>query len=346
MRDIREAFRDQARSCAALGSPFMAQLMSVIAEGLEPGGEVSDRLMSWEGDVSSSGQSVPLRLAGGLHAIRRGGDPGLGAVYPPKTASDQALWRAVRAAFDRHERTLLHWLQSAPQTNEVRRSAALIPALHLLERWAGLPIRLSELGCSGGLNLRADRYNLSLGDAVFGPADTKVRFRPDWEGAVPSPAPPRIIEREGVDLRPLDHDHDADRLFAYIWPDQPERLALTAAAVETARAYPARIAAGDAIDWLARRLAAPMHGSLHLVFHTVAWQYFPHAAQDRGDALFKTAGARATMRSPLARFAMEADGGRDAGLTLQVWPGGDTISLGRADFHGRWITWRKSCLSV
>ena len=37
---------------------------------------------------------------------------------------------------------------------------------------------------------------------------------------------------------------------------------------------------------------------------------------------------------------MEADGlSPGAALTLTLWPGGETIPLGRADFHGRWVDW-------
>ena len=77
MSAVRAAFRDQARSCAALGSPFMARLMDLTAERLRPGTAVADRLLGWPGDVTSSGQSVPLRFAGALHAMKRVGDPAL-----------------------------------------------------------------------------------------------------------------------------------------------------------------------------------------------------------------------------------------------------------------------------
>jgi hypothetical protein len=38
---------------------------------------------------------------------------------------------------------------------------------------------------------------------------------------------------------------------------------------------------------------------------------------------------------------MEADDdGPGVGLTLRLWPGDRRLSLGRADFHGRWVDWR------
>lgn len=343
--DIRAAFRDQAKSCAALGSPFMARLMALAADRLAPGSDVAHRLLGWQGDVSSRGQSVPLRLAGALHALRRSGHPDLAAVYPPAGAGDDALWAAVETAFADSGPEILGWLASPPQTNEVRRSAALIPAMHLLAARFGLPILVSELGCSAGLNLRADRFRLSAGSVAYGPADAPVRLLPDWTGPAPREAPVSVAARAGVDMRPVDPRTEAGRLYAYLWPDQPERLALTEAAVATAAADPARVDRGDAADWLEAALGRARPGLLHLVFHTVAWQYFPDATKTRAAAALAAAGARATEAAPLARFSMEADGGRGAGLSLQVWPQGATLNLGRADFHGRWIDWSLQCLA-
>ena len=41
---LREALRFQAEACADLGSPFMAQLCTLLAERLEPGTLLTDRL--------------------------------------------------------------------------------------------------------------------------------------------------------------------------------------------------------------------------------------------------------------------------------------------------------------
>ena len=344
MRDVRRAFREQGKACSDLGSPFMERLMRLIADRLEPGHPVADHVLGWAGDVSSSAQSVPLRLAGALHALKRAGCSGLEATYPPAEVSDEVLWNAVDVALRTRAAEVLAFLDNPPQTNEVRRSAALIPALHLLVARFGLPIRLSELGCSAGLNLRADHFLLKASGVSYGPPGAAVRLGPNWSGNAPPPSDLQVCARAGVDLKPVDPDRDVDRLFAYLWPDQPERLALTAAAIETAKAHPAEISASDAADWLEKALAEPREGTAHVVFHTVAWQYFPTEAQARGEAALAEAGRQATEAAPLARFAMEADGGRGAGVTLQIWPGGDTLALGRADFHGRWIDWSVECL--
>ncbi len=336
---LRAAFAEQAAHCAALGSPFMARLMTLLAARLGRGSPLCDRLFDWPGDPGPRGASVPLRLAGALHALKLSGHAGLGAVYPPAAATDAALWSAVARALETEAEAIGRFIDSPPQTNEVRRSAVLIALAHWLAAAHALPLHLSELGASAGLNLSFDRYALRAGVTRYGADDPALTLSPDWRGALPPGAPFRIAGRAGVDLNPLDPSRAADRLRlrAYLWPDQGERLALTDAALAVAGPAPDR---GDAIDWLAGRLA-PVAGRLHLIYTTVAWQYFPPEAQARGRALIEAAGTAASAAAPLAWFGMEADGGaKGAALTLRLWPGDRRIDLGRADFHGRWVDWR------
>lgn len=330
----------QARHCRAMGSPVTARVLDHLAGGLPPGA-VADRVLGWPGDPSSSGDAVGLRLAAGLHAlVLSGADPALAAAYAAADVPDAALQAALEAALAAHEAHLMRWLDSPPQTNEVRRSAVLIAAGHWLAARIGLPLVLSELGASAGLNLIWDRHALDLPGASFGPADAPVRLAPDWTGPLPPPGRPVVAERAGVDLNPLDPQADRLRLLSYIWAGQAERLARTGAAADLAARHPGMIARGDAVDWLQARLAMRFPGRLHLVFHTIAWQYFPAAAQTRGEALLAAAGARATPDAPLARLAMEADDTPgSAGVRLTLWPGGETRMLARAGFHGQFVRW-------
>lgn len=336
---LREAFLSQSAACAALGSPFMERLMALFADRLDPGGSVGGRLAAWPGDIGPSGASLPLRLAGALHALRLQGDPALAAVYPPSASSSDALWTAVASVLDRRSAEILRWIESAPQTNEVRRSAGVIAAAAVAGDRFGLPLIASDLGASAGLNLMFDRYALRAGGATLGALEPAVTLVPDWTGPPPPRAAFTVARRRGVDLAPLD-PRSAEgrlRLLAYLWPDQPERIAMTEAAAEVASAAVDR---GEAIAWLETRLA-PVRGHTRFVFHTVAWQYFPAEAQARGAALLAAAGAAATAEAPLARYAMEADGaGPGAAMTLDLWPDGERLDLGRIDFHGRWVDWR------
>lgn len=338
---LQQALDDQAGHCAALGSPFMARMLPLLGQVWPQGSRLDAALAAFEGDIGPKGHSLPLRLASALHAlVLTGRDAALKGVYPPNDPSDKALRDALVGALSVHEAFILDWIASAPQTNEVRRSAVLIAGAHALVARTGVTdIRLSELGASAGLNLMFDRYALAVRDTHLGPKDAALTLRPDWKGETPANAPFRVTERRGVDLNPLDPnnpDH-ALRLRAYLWPDQAHRLALTDAAIA---AYDATIDKGDAIGWLEQRLAQPPHGAMHLIFHTVAWQYFPPALQTRGTALIETAGAAATPDAPLAWLRMEADSQtRGAGVSARLWPGDHHIALGRADFHGRWVDW-------
>lgn len=150
-----------------------------------------------------------MRLAGGLHAlVRLGRDPDLSAAYAdPAGIDDAALRAAALAAMARHQGFLLDWIESPPQTNEVRRSAVLIAAAHWLTARFGLPMMLSELGASAGLNLLWDRYALHIGADTFGPSVSTLRLSPEWTGPLPPPARPQVASRAGVDLNRTPRSH-------------------------------------------------------------------------------------------------------------------------------------------
>ena len=340
---VRAMLLSQADGCEGLGSPLTARVLRLLAASMQPGTPVEDRVLGWQGDLSRTGDAMALRLAGGLHAlVLMEADAELAAFYRDQEALDDAAAVAVlRRCLRDHSGVLNRWLDSAPQTNEVRRSAALMAAGHWLTARLGLPIVLSELGASVGLNLLWDHYALNLG-AGYGPAGAKVVLRPDWQGDPPPVAAPKVITRAGVDLQPLHPVQDRLRALSYIWADQTERLARTAAALDIAATNLPPIVQGDAIDWLQGRLEQGHPGALQLVYHTIAWQYFPPAAQAQGLALFDQAGARATATAPLAHLSMEADAVQDgAALVLWLWTGGavERFDLARVDFHGRWLRW-------
>lgn len=339
---LRKAFEDQASACSDLGSPFMAQLMGVLARDWPTDSALGEKFASVAGDMGPKGASLPLRIAGGLHALVISRKAlGLVAVYPPNTPTDAALSLAVLDALATHEAFLIDWVDSAPQTNDVRRSAALIAGARVAVQHFNLPIHLSELGASGGLNLMWDHFALEIEGKRFGPNMSTILLSPEWTGPMPPSVQPQIEKRNGVDLNPLDptrHDHLL-RLMAYLWPDQPERLHLTRSA---ASVVDVRVQKGDAIDWLARHLPEAPQDRLHLIQHTIAWQYFSAATQARGKALIEAAGKHATARRPLAWLSMEADDTDKPGaaLTLRLWPGDITLHLARVDFHGRWVDWQ------
>lgn len=317
----------------------MGQLCDLLAERLQRGTPLSDRLFDWEGLLGPRDASVPLRLCGALHALRLNGHPGLAAVYPPAKAKSSELLAEVEEALRDDAEFIGRFIDSPPQKNEVRRSAAIIPAAHLAATRFPFPFDVAELGASAGLNLMWDRFRLRAGDRILGPEEPVLELAPHWTGPAPAKGEPRVERRAGVDLNPLAPDDARDRLrlMAYLWPDQPERLELTRAAIAAADA---KVIRGDAIDWLGGWLSRPSSGRMRFLYTTIAWQYFPPEGQARGAEMIEAAGAKAGSDTPLVWFSMENDGTQPgAVLTLRLWPGNETVSLGRADFHGRWIDW-------
>jgi hypothetical protein len=226
----------------------MGRLMPLIGERLTADDSaVGARILGWEGDVSPAGQSVPLRTAGALHAlVLDGTDPALAAAYPPAEVDDDTLWSAVDGAIRAMRHRILTALDRAPQTNEIRRSAILLPALWWLLGQSGRrPVDLSELGASAGLNLMLDRFAIETPGGGAGPADSPVHLRPEWRAAPPPARPLRVVDRAGVDRHPIDAGDpvDALRLMSYLWPDQPDRMAMTRGAIAMG---PTRPDEGDA----------------------------------------------------------------------------------------------------
>ncbi len=318
----------------------MGQLMRLFSDRITTSPPVNQLISKWIGQPDVTEGVLPLRVAGALHALvllRK--DAGLDAVYPPHSASPDDLWSAVEAAFTVHSDFILTWLNSPPQTNEIRRSAAIWAAAQVVANHFELPLSIMELGASAGLNLNFDRYQIQTPGFTSMPQDPILTLSPDWRGGHPDPRGLAIVSRAGVDLNPLD-PQNADhmlRLKAYTWPDQSirlERLA-TAAPHQTTK-----IDCADAADWLVDQLAKPVHNCVRFVYSTVAWQYFDSTSKTRCINALEAAGMAANEQAPIAFFRMETDGRKDSALlSLRVCPSGKETELGRADYHGRWIEW-------
>jgi hypothetical protein len=337
---VRAAFARQAEWAAKLGSPFMEHLCRLLGERLDRSTEVGRRVLDWPGQADAFSDALPLRLAGGLHAlVRRGEAPELAACYPPNPATDdETLWAALGPVLERPD--LLPWLESAPQTNEVGRSAVLMSGLLVVADRFPQPMELLELGASAGLNLALDRYGYDLGGLRAGDPGSQLRLAPEWTGPPPPSARVEIARRRGVDLNPLDVRGDGDRLLAFVWPDQTRRLAQLEAALAIAAEDPPQVQSGDAADWLEARLAEPWEpGATRVVLHSIAFQYFPEETKARIAAAMAAAGETATATAPLAwlRYEFEPEDDRIT-LRLRTWPGKERL-LAHCHPHGSEVKW-------
>lgn len=352
--DLKTAFKIQGENCLAMGSPFMAKFCSLCALHLESSGAVGEKLFNWsEGgteDIGPFGASLPLRLAGALHALVLDGiSTPLSLVYPPEELyiNDDKLWQAIEQALNTHADFILERLKSPPQTNELRRSCALLPGFLTIADTFKLPLVLSEVGASTGLNMLWDRYQYTIGDRQWGDLSSPISLTPEWRGSMPPLGAVTVQERAGCDLAPIDASSPSQsaRMLSYIWPDQTERIGLIRGALNMAAIEKPAIEKADALSWLKKRLSNTHEGACHVIYHTIMWQYMSPDDQMQGKALITQAGEQATASAPLAWLRMEADDKEPgAAITLTEWPSDTEPSgieryVGRADFHGRWVHW-------
>jgi hypothetical protein len=342
--ESRENFRQQADWCEALGSPFTALVCRTLDARLDAGSGFSAGLLDWPGEPRAD--AVALRACGALNLLAREGHPALAPLYPPHSPpSEDDLWRGLAAAIASDDARLTAILDSPPQTNEVARSALLLPGYLTVARLAGLPLALREIGASAGLNLLFDRYFHDYGFFAWGASEATVRIACDWRGRRETFAPIiEVADRLGCDQKPIDARDGAQRkrMLAYIWPDQTARVQRIEAALALAASENLSIEANDAAAFAARELGPAHEGSATVLTHSVVWQYLPEATKASLKKTVAAAAGRATRAAPFAWLRMEAEAGerRGAVLRLSLWP--DEIidaPLAVVDFHGRWIEW-------
>ncbi|MET0179893.1 MAG: DUF2332 domain-containing protein [Novosphingobium sp.] len=343
---VRDAFHNQVLYCRANDAPVTARIVAALLAALDEadGNPFVERIRDWRG--APLADALPLRAAGGLHALHlAGSEPALAPIYRGAPADDAAVVAEVVA---RRAADLLPWLAGPPQTNEAGRSANFVAALlWLAER--GLPPRFEclEIGSSAGINLMLDRYRYDLGGVGVGPEPGMMAFVPEWRG----PPPPRraiaIESLRGCDVAPVDLADPAQalRLKAYVWPEHTVRFArieAAAAAAAAARAAAPDLVAMNAADFVEAALARPQaEGVTRVLLHSIVWQYVPADQRARVTAAMAAAGARASAGRPLAWVAVETNRATHVHeLTVQHWPGGEQrVQLGVAHAHGAWIEW-------
>ena len=375
-QQLQVAFNRQIEWCTQLGSPFMVRLLAVSRDLLITDAALAEQFLTLVPDPGPG--LVALRFTGALHALALQGHEPWASLWPSTApagsqATDAALIQAVHLAVTSQWLHIKNTLRSAPQTNEVRRSAVLLPGWLHVAKQTGLPLALVEIGASAGLNLWADKWLHDHGTWTW-PGDREVRITSEWRGpppvgltqpsTQPSTQPPtlHIASRRACDILPIDITQAAQRqrLASYVWPDQTERLQLLDAALSKAASWASlsglKIEAVDAASYLQRELHTLPAGQTTLVFHSIVWQYLSGPERQRLQAVITAAGARATATSPLAWLSYEFSAAdQPAQLRCRIWPSvqprvetsappstqpdGDEQLLAHAHPHGAWVEW-------
>ena len=338
---VADAFHNQSLYCRANDAPITARIVEAVRDLLASGARSRflQRVREWSGPPLAD--ALPLRVAGGLHALHlAGGEPALSAIYRGEEADDAAV---IAEVIRRREADLLPWLEGPPQTNEAGRSSNFVVAMLWLAG-QGLPPRFEclEIGSSAGINLMLDRYRYDLAGVGVGPEPGALAFQPEWRGPPPPARRIEIASLKGCDVAPVDLTDPAQalRLKAYIWPEHRVRFSRMDAAIAAAKAAKPDLVRMNAADFVEVELARPQPaGTTRLLMHSIVWQYVPAEQQARVTLAVEAAGARATPERPLAWVALEANRTvHHHELTVRYWPGGEQrVQLGVAHAHGAWL---------
>jgi hypothetical protein len=183
--------------------------------------------------------------------------------------------------------------------NEVGRCADLLLALAPAIA-DGRDLALVDIGTGAGLALHLDRYRYVFrgpGDRVeaVGDPDSRVVIETEVRGseAVPLAAGlPRIAERVGVDIEPLDlEDPDVRAWLAACVPQEIGAVTRFHDAVAVAMAHPARTVRGDADDALLDVLASLSDDLLVCLVDSYVHVFFAPADLQRFRELVDRAGS-------------------------------------------------------
>ena len=278
------------------------------------------------------------------HGARTPADPDYASLRPVLLED----WPAVRETI----------LTRSTQTNEVGRSATLLPVLAGLEG----PLALVEVGASAGLCLHPDRWSyryvdeegseLARVDPSAGPSE--VLLDCIVRGGAPLPrALPGVGHRGGGDRHPLDLSTGAPAawLETRVWREHEDRRDRLAAACRVVADEPVDVVRGDLLTGLDEaihhaRAAAPE--ATLVVFHSAVIAYLDAEGRQRWPEAVTGALDRVRDEGGRAHWVSN-EGGRvlpDVAATARCSPPAsdfclalDGQALGWAHGHGRSLTW-------
>jgi hypothetical protein len=324
---------------------------SPLYERITLGIRDDDKLRAMAARVKPGQPQANLILAAAHYLLLDGADHPLADHYPSVRPHAKPSGDPVPLFHDfclANEGPLLRLIENrVTNTNEVARSTSLYPAFDFIARETNEPLHLIEIGPSAGFNLNWDRYNYvyrSEERAIArGPANAHLTLEAKLRSKDLPPLSenfPRVASRAGLELNPVDLSSAEDRLWlkALIWPELRARFERLDAAIETARAHPARIVVGDALANLADvGSATPRDGAL-VVYHShVTYQFNEDMRRRLGEIIKSLALAR-----PVYRLSIEWDGNSDYPIKIERYensaPQARTIAL--CDPHGAWLDWR------
>lgn len=334
---LSDRFRTFADSECKDSSPLYYALSHATAQDAE-----LIEVTGW----AASGQPVPNLFFASVHYLLLTGTAHpVASFYPTLAESAGSPTEAFPHFKDfvlRHREAIVSLLKSRlVQTNEVRRSAYLFPALAFAASHfeAGRPMALLEIGTSAGLNLLWDKYRYTYGDSmIHGDSSSQVLIRSSFRGKSPSVLAqpwPKVSHRIGLDLNVVDTacpDQSA-WLRALIWPEHHERMILLESALAKRDEETLDLRNGDGFAMVSGIAEEISEDSLLCVYHThVANQISSEARQDFLQCI-EQLGAK--------RDVVHICNNIKPNLHLTAYNKGQLLDmpLANTDGHARWIEW-------
>lgn len=287
--------------------------------------------------------------------------PGLGGPTWAAGAPPAALAAAFHLLGQREQHAIAQALATRrTQTNEVGRSAVLQPALAwLAAQHGGRPLALFDFGCSAGLNLTVDAWQVQ-GMAEDGTpwrrgAESGPVLHTALRGPLRPPTTPfTLCARAGTDLTVVNADDAAALrwLRACLWPSDKLRRERLDTALDLARQSPPELHSSEhglnvLDDWLDRLPA----GVLPVLFNSWVLAYFDPAqlaahseqvkrwVQQRGLVWLSAEGAAVT-RAATGLALAHAAASDTFWVAVRAGAAAPQPTLiARSHPHGAWLDW-------
>ena len=222
--------------------------------------------------------------------------PRVGEPQPPLSAAFHGQYRSF--CLEHRDRIAELCRRHRYQMNEVGRCADILPAMSpAIDE--NRPIALIDLGTGAGLALHLDRYRYAYRDrdhlVNLGDPASQVMIETELRGEPQVPVPrvlPRLSERIGVDVEPLDLTRpDVRSWLAACVPQEITAVTRFHRAVEVAMSWPARLVRGEALTVLPEVVVSIPDQTLVCIVDSYVHVFFTADELERFRALIDELGA-------------------------------------------------------
>ena len=301
-------------------------------------------------------QPAPNLLFGAVHfLLSKNPSHNLASYYPSLTKTPRPIENSfnifVEFCNEYESAIKVIFKNKRVQTNEVARSAILMPAIaHASERFKGQGLSIIEVGASAGLNMLWDQFRYLYEDEkgqqlLIGPEDSKLQIRTRLKGEYLPNFPksfPTIHHRIGIDLNPLAPSNKDDRgwLRALIWPEHSIRRQDLETAFNILAEHPQEIVKGDAVKILPKiALMSPQESPLLILSSLTLYQFSAKQKRTWAEIL-----ASLSKKRQVSQISIDLVGKITSALRLQEYHKGDfkEYHLANSNSHSKTLEWLKA----